>query len=109
MIIARTRSGYPVRYGMGESALKYGEGILLLPFPDQFDFFCVAQWSLARSRHREGSQSEAYIWWTSVVRLLERRLDLELTKKEMNGLKLTTSIQMLHRGKSLSLGSWQSA
>ena len=107
MIIAKTRSGYPIHYGEYETIEGFIEEILNQSFSDQFDTYCIAQWSHIRMRKREGLNGDSTLWWDLVIRRLEDTLNKYSLQEEKELLSIETSLNMVSHGRNLSVGIWK--
>ena len=73
MDIAQTRSGIMISYGTVD-APSFVKWALKLPFEDQFDIYCVAQWGYVRERQRLVLSKKAILYWDEVIEGLDRSM-----------------------------------
>lgn len=106
MDIARTRSGVMIKYGAID-AQSFVKWALSLPFEDQFDIYCLAQWSFVRGRRQSISDDVANLYWEEVVESLEKSMPKASVSEEKLNLGLKSSVQMVDHGRDYSFHFWR--
>tara|TARA_B100001094_G_C17511581_1_gene475858 strand:- start:41 stop:403 length:363 start_codon:yes stop_codon:yes gene_type:complete len=106
MIIARTRSGVGISFGSldSESFLSW---TLTLPFEDQFDIYCVSQWSYSRERQKTNPDKKALRHWQEVIEGLGKAMPMQMVENEKSLLGLNSSTQLVDFGRHRSLHFWR--